>query len=79
MTKPSSSIDKGIQWFALIAGLGLLYLGLDDAITSYSLGYLQFTHEQAVFAGQAAGILIGAHILVGSFLVWSSLRKLDRR
>lgn len=79
MTTPSSSIDKGIQWFALIAGLGLLWLGLEDAITSYSLGHLQFTHEQAVFTGQFAGVLIGAHILVGSFLVWSSLRKLERR
>ncbi len=79
MAKLSSSIDKGIQWFALLAGLGLLWLGLDDAITSYSLGHLQFTHEQAVFSGRIAGALIGAHILVGLGLVWSSLRKLEGR
>lgn len=74
-----SLIDKGTQWFALIAGLMLLWLGLDDAITSYSVGFLQFTHRQSVFTGQVAGLLIGAHVLVGVFLVGSSLRKLEKR
>ena len=74
-----SSIDKGTQWFALIAGIMLLWLGLDDAMTSYSLGFLQFTHQRSVFTGQVAGVLIGAHILMGVFLIGSSLRKLERR
>lgn len=74
-----SLIDKGTQWFALIAGLMLLWLGLDDAITSYSVGFLQFTHRQSVFTGQVAGLLIGAHVFVGVFLVGSSLRKLEKR
>jgi hypothetical protein len=79
MKKPSTTIDQAIQWFSLIAGVGLLWLGLEDAITSYSLGHLQFTHERTVFTGQMAGVLIGAHILVGVYLVWSSLRKLEAR
>ncbi len=79
MTKPTSSIDKGIQWFALLAGLGLLWLGLDDAIASYSLGHWQFTHERSVFTGQIAAVLIGAHIAVGACLVWSALRNLEGR
>jgi hypothetical protein len=74
-----SLIDKGTQWFALIAGIMLLWLGLSDAITSYSLGSLQFTLQRSVFTGQVAGFLIGAHILVGAILIVSSLRKLDRR
>ena len=74
-----SSIDRGTQWFALIAGIMLLWLGLDDAITSYSLGFLRFTHRQSVFTGQVAGLLIGAHIFMGVFLIGSSLRKLESR
>jgi hypothetical protein len=74
-----SIIDRSTQWFALIAGIMLLWLGLSDAITSYSLGYPQFTLQRSVFTGQVAGFLIGAHILVGAFLIGTSLRKLDKR
>ena len=74
-----SIIDRGTQWFAAIAGIMLLWLGLSDAMTSYSLGFFQFTLNRAVFTGDVAAILIGAHILVGLFLVGSSLRRLESR
>ena len=74
-----SSIDKGTQWFSVIAGIMLLWLGLSDALTSYSLGFFQFTINRSVFTGHVAGVLIGAHIFIGVLLVGSSLRKLENR
>ena len=77
MTK-SVKTERSSQWLMCICGAVLLYVGVDAAAESYTLGHLQFSYKRSVFTGPLAGFLIASFLLAGAVFVGTSLRNLER-
>jgi hypothetical protein len=68
---------RGGQAWALVAGLLLLYLGVDAALKSYKAGILLFTYRRLIATGPLAAFEMIACLGAGLYLVVSSIRNLE--
>jgi hypothetical protein len=68
---------RGGQIWALIAGLVTLYLGVDAAWRSYEADSLIFTYRHLIATGPLAAFEIGICLVIGLYLVGSSVRNLE--
>ena len=76
--KPDEKLSRGAQYIAFCCGIICLTIGIKSAWLSYGAETFVFRFKHLDAVGPVAAFELGACLLVGLVLIYSSLRHLRR-